>query len=171
MWQVFMGWMPFLSPNQQQCSQPVKWPHPDLIHYWTPYLLTYLCNIWHITNSQQCLYMFRWDQEITVNSHSMMLHTSVLWHCWLRDKRPLENSTQLFTQVSQAPSGVTPDKKARSTTAQNFSMLLQHCNRWPHVANRHISGRYRQWQSKLFSWCHWQLSWPCRALWVYVQTP
>jgi len=32
-------------------------------------------------------------------------------------------------------------------------ILLEHCSPWPHVANRHIFGRYRQRLSQLFSLC------------------
>jgi len=35
--------------------------------------------------------------------------------------------------------------------------ILERCNPWPHVANRHISGRYRQRLSQLLLlWRHWR---------------
>ena len=50
----------------------------------------------------------------------------------------------------------------------SFSLWRHSLLRPGRIANRHISGRYRQRQSKLFSlWRHWRLSWPRPALQTY----
>jgi len=65
--------------------------------------------------------------------------------------------------------------------------ILERCNPWPHVANRHISIRrltgygtsfslwdhscvlrLRRSQPPFSLWRHSLLSWPCSALWTYV---